>query len=149
MTAPTEFLSYQRARFATKLPVGLLYSPSHYWIARQEQSLWRIGLTKFASRILGEMVDYGFDLKPGAGVTSGQVLGWIEGFKARSDVVCIAEGKFAGVNPQLEESITLINQDPYDTGWLYAVRGQPDVACIDVQGYMRILDETIDRLSKE
>src|SRR6185503_5988298 len=78
-------LHYRRSRFVTHLPVNYLYSPSHCWIALQEGGLWRVGLTKFATRMLGEMVDHGFDIELESPVASGQIIGWIEGFKAISD----------------------------------------------------------------
>ena len=139
-------LHYKRSRFVTHLPVDYLYSPSHGWIARQEGDLWRVGFTKFAVRMLGDMVDHGFEIEPGAPVQPGQIVGWIEGFKAISDVFCIAEGVFAGANPVLKERITVVNKDPYGEGWLYMVRGKPDSKCVDVHGYRAILDRTIDKI---
>ena len=139
-------LHYKRSRFATHLPVDYLYSPSHGWIAQQEGDLWRVGFTKFAVRMLGDMVDHGFEIEPGAPVQPGQIVGWIEGFKAISDLFCIAEGQFAGPNPLLKEKITLVNKDPYGEGWLYMVKGKPDSKCVDVHGYRAILDRTIDKI---
>ena len=106
-------LHYKRSRFVTQLPVDYLYSPSHGWIARQEGDLWHVGFTKFAVRMLGDMVDHGFETGLDAAVQPGQIVGWIEGFKAISDLFCIAEGTFAGVNPLLKERITVVNKDPY------------------------------------
>ena len=145
-TSKPRTLHYKRARFITQLPVDYLYSPSHCWAARQEDDLWRIGLTKFATRMLGEMVDHGFDIEQGAPVASGQIIGWVEGFKAISDVFCIAEGNFSGANPVLKEKITVINKDPYGAGWLYMVKGKPDAKCVDVRSYQAILDKTIDKI---
>ncbi len=139
-------LHYKRSRFVTHLPVDYLYSPSHCWIARQEDDLWRVGFTKFAVRMLGDMVDHGFEIEPGALVQPGQIVGWIEGFKAISDLYCIAEGSFAGANPLLKERITVVNKDPYGEGWLYMVKGKPDSKCVDVHGYRAILDKTIDKI---
>jgi glycine cleavage system H protein len=147
-TSP-DILEYTRARFTARLPRAYLYTRSHFWIDLAEGSFFRIGLTKFASRMLGEMVDYGFELESGAAVNSGQVIGWIEGFKAISDLVCIADGQFAGPNPALESNITLVNHDPCGAGWLYAVNGTPDPTCVDVQAYAAILDQTIDKLLQE
>ncbi len=141
-----KILPYKRAHFATQLPADYLFSPSHAWIAPQDAAHWRVGLTKFATRMLGEMVDHGFELEAGAPVQSGQIVGWIEGFKAISDLFCIAEGTFAGGNPALKEKITLVNQDPYGAGWLYLVQGRPDAKCVDVYAYRELLDKTIDRL---
>jgi len=130
----------------TQLPVDYLYSPSHCWIADQTEGLWRVGLTKFATRMLGEMVDHGFEIETDAPVESGQIIGWVEGFKAISDIFCIAQGNFSGPNPVLKEKITVINKDPYGAGWLYVVKGKPDAKCVDVRDYQAILDKTIDKI---
>ena len=145
-TETPKTLHYKRSHFATRLPVDYLYSPSHCWIARQEGDLWRVGLTKFAVRMLGEMVDHGFAAEPGAPVRPGEVIGWIEGFKAISDLFCVALGNFAGGNPLLKEKIAVVNKDPYGAGWLYVVEGKPDSRCVDVHGYRAILDKTIDKI---
>jgi glycine cleavage system H protein len=74
----------------------------------------------------------------------------VEGFKAISDVYCVAQGTFAGGNSALRETISLIDKKPYAEGWLYAVRGAPDEKCLDVQGYRQHLDRAIDLiLSKQ
>ncbi len=144
--AKPKSLHYKRSHFVTHLPVDYRYSPSHLWLARQADELWRVGLTKFATRMLGDMVDCGFELTPDSPVTSGQIIGWVEGFKAISDVYCVLEGKFSSANPALKEKISAISKDPYGAGWLYEVRGRPDAKCVDVQAYKTILDQTIDRI---
>ena len=145
-TAQPKTLYYKRSHFVTLLPVDYLYSPSHVWLAPQAGSLWRVGFTKFATRMLGDLVDCGFTAQPDAAVASGQILGWVEGFKAISDVYCVLDGAFSGANPGLKEDITVITQDPYAAGWLYAVRGQPDGKTMDVHAYRTLLDQTIDRI---
>ena len=139
-------LHYKRSHFATPLPVDFLYSPSHAWIAPHDERRWRVGLTKFATRMLGEMVDHGFELEEDAPVQAGQIIGWVEGFKAISDLFCIGEGKFLGGNPALRKKINLISQEPYGAGWLYLIEGRPDAKCVDVHAYREILDKTIDRI---
>jgi glycine cleavage system H protein len=141
-------LVYQRARFTTRLPMVRRYSPSHFWLAPEEGGLWRIGMTKFATRMLGEMVDHHFEPAPGTPVVPGQAMGWIEGFKALTELYCVASGIFAGENPLLNGDISLISRDPYGDGWLYRVQGEPDAAAVDAKGYAALLDATIDRLSE-
>jgi glycine cleavage system H protein len=143
---PAKTLPYRRSHFATQLPVDYLYAPSHAWITPRNDDIWRVGLTKFATRMLGEMVDHGFETHVGAAVRPGQILGWVEGFKAISDLFCIAEGKFVGSNPALKEKISLISKEPYGAGWLYEVKGKPDGKCFDVHAYRALLDKTIDRI---
>jgi glycine cleavage system H protein len=143
-------LFYKRSHFVTHLPVDYLYSRSHFWLARQESSEWRIGLTKFATRMLGDMVDHGFEIEANSSVAVGQIVGWVEGFKAISDIYSVAAGTFMGSNPSLREKISLIDKQPYADGWLYAMRGNPDEKCLDVHGYRDHLNRAIDLiLSKQ
>lgn len=142
----SETVYYKRARFLTHLPVARFYTKSHYWLLEVEPGLWRIGMTRFASRMLGDIVDFGFQVEAQSGVSVGQSIGWLEGFKAISEIYCVASGEFHRQNPALEEDITRIDTKPYDEGWLYEVHGTPDRDAMDVHGYTAILDATIDKM---
>jgi len=148
-TDQPEALHYERARFVTRLPGDYLYSPAHLWIARQRGNTWRAGLTTFATRRLGEIVEHGFTFALRAPVSAGQIIGWVEGFKAISDILCLVEGRFAGANPALKERISLINKDPYGAGWLYAVKGKPGAECVEARAYAKLLDRSIDECLKQ
>src|SRR5262245_44442346 len=139
---------YKRATFVTHLPVEYLYTQSHSWLARFGEGQWRIGYTKFALRMLGDLVDVRFDLEPEAPVQVGDVVGSIEGFKAISDIYCVGKGRFVRSNPQLasEPGLEDVSRKPYDEGWLYQITGDPDSRAMDVNGYRMWLDMTIDRI---
>jgi glycine cleavage system H protein len=145
--APTVF--YRRSRFATRLPVDRLYTPAHYWLVEEEPGVWRVGLTGFATRMLGDLVEYGFSVKPGAAISVGQTIGWLEGFKAIADLYSVARGEFLGANEALAGDITLVESEPYKRGWLYRVRGEPADPRLDVQGYVELLDTTIDAMLRD
>jgi glycine cleavage system H protein len=147
-SGPPATTFYKRVTFSTHLPVRALYHAAHFWIAREEEggSRWRIGYTKFATRMLGEIVDHQLEKGAGDPVHDGEIIGSIEGFKAISDLYCIADGTFAGSNPALRERIELLGKDPYGAGWIYQVDGTPDARCMEVAEYCRLLDTTIDRL---
>ncbi len=139
-------LLYQRQRFVTRLSRNCLYTPSHYWLT-SHNGIWRVGLTRFATRMLGEIVDYGFEAQPGAPIQPGQVIGWVEGFKTVSEIPSTIEGRFNGWNSGLEGNTELIDRDCYNEGWLYEASGQPGSDCLDVEGYQALLDRTIDQLA--
>src|SRR5688572_10746056 len=100
---------YKRATFVTHLPAGHLFTPSHSWLSRvQDHSgqpsapkRWRVGYTKFALRMLGEIVDVQVEKQPGGAIAPGDILGNIEGFKALSDLYAVGRGKFLRANPAL------------------------------------------------
>jgi glycine cleavage system H protein len=149
MASENKTLLFKRVHFATRLPVNCVYSPSHFWARRNEGGVWRVGFTKFATRMLGDMVDHGFEVKAGTEIKPGQILGWVEGFKAISDVYGFCAGDFVGTNPKLQTNIALINKKPYAAGWLYETRGTLDDKCVDAAGYAAILDQTIDKMLEQ
>jgi len=140
---------YKKSTFVTHLPVVYRYSPSHSWAMETEAGRWRVGLTKFATRMLGEMVDYGFESKAADPIEPGQIIGWLEGFKAISDLYTLIDGTLEGVNPALEEDITLISKDPYGKGWLYEASGTLDERCMPVDDYVKLLDTTIEKILEQ
>ena len=139
-------IAYKRSRFSTRLPAAYLYTPAHYWLRETDPGVWQVGFTKFASRMLGDIVEFDFKVPPGTPIETGQVIGWTEGFKAMSDIYSAASGEFLGPNPALAREITLIDHHPYGEGWLYSVRGRPDPKATDVNGYIAVLDATIDTM---
>src|SRR4051794_5073646 len=89
--APPKQIYYKRSRFSSRLPADRLYSPSHFWMLETEPGLWRVGFTKFATRMLGDFVEHGFAVKPDDPVSLGQAIGWVEGFKALTDLYCVLD----------------------------------------------------------
>ncbi len=139
---------YKRATFATHLPVEHLFTPSHNWLSRvpEQENRWRVGYTKFALRMLGEIVDVQVEKKAGDALLPGDIVGNIEGFKALSDLYSVGRGKLVGANPGLVTSLEPLSEKPYDEGWIYEFEGHPDERAMDVSGYRNLLDATIDRM---
>lgn len=147
--APTKTLFFKRSNFATHLPADALYSPSHYWLVPEAEGVWRVGFSKFAVRMLGELVDQKFEVSPGAPIQPGTILGWIEGFKAISDIYSVIDGEFRGGNPALAGQLDQIHEAPYGAGWLYRAAGKPDANCMPASDYASLLNATIDRMLQQ
>lgn len=142
----TPDIHYKRSRFSTRLPWDRLYTASHFWVIEAEPGHWRVGLTKFAHRMLGDIVDLEFEIAEGAAVEVGEIIGSLEGFKARTELYAVLRGTFLGGNPALATSLDVLDSDRYGAGWLYAVAGSPDPAALDAAGYAAVLDATIDKM---
>ncbi|MCX7887148.1 MAG: glycine cleavage system protein H [Verrucomicrobiae bacterium] len=138
-------ISYRRCKFSTMLPKAYRYTAGHHWLAEIAPGLWRVGLTRFALRMLGDFVEMHLHVQPGSRVHVGDEIGWYEGLKARTDLFCVAEGVFERGNPGLSDP----REDPYGAGWLYEVRGNPDPQSFDAQAYIALLDATIDKLQQD
>ena len=137
---------YKRARFVTHLPVNRRYTASHFWLQEESPGVWRVGFTKFATRMLGDLVEYDLSVGPGSLVEIGQEIGSVEGFNAVTALYSVAEGTMLGIGDQVAGDITIVESDPYSRGWLYRVAGRPDPESVDVDGYAAILDTTIDKM---
>ncbi|MBM3771035.1 MAG: glycine cleavage system protein H [Acidimicrobiia bacterium] len=148
MTAvpPERTVYYRRSRFTTHLPVDRLYSPAHYWILEEAPGIWRVGLTRFATRMLGDIVEFHFTVASGSRVEIGDEVGTVEGMKAISSVFAVGTGQFLGDSPALRQDVTLVESDCYGEGWLSKLSGQPAPDVVDVHGYVAILDATVDKM---
>lgn len=139
-------IAYARSRFATELPVECRYTTSHFWLREEAAGVWRVGLTKLATWLLGDPVEFEFSLGAGATLAVGQEIGWVEGLKALTTIHSVAEGELLVTGDGIRSDITLIGSEPYTRGWLYRVRGRPAPDCIDVHGYIAVLDVTIEEI---
>jgi len=145
-SAPGQTVYYRRSRFTTHLPSERRYSPAHYWLLEESKGVWRIGFTKFATRMLGDIVEFEFTAVPGASIAVGDEIGSVEGLKAVTSVFSAGAGEFLGEGQLLRQDVTLAESDPYGNGWLYRLRGEPAPDTVDVHGYVAILDATIDKM---
>jgi glycine cleavage system H protein len=101
-------------------PEGLHYHPEHDW-ARVEGEEATFGITWYAQDALGEVV---FFEPPATGteVKANEAYAEIESVKAVSDVYAPLSGEVIAVNEAVSETPELINEDPYDAGWLIRVK---------------------------
>jgi glycine cleavage system H protein len=101
------------------VPTNLKYTKEHEW-ARVEGNRVTIGITDYAQHQLGDVV-YVELPSVGAGVKYMQPFGVVESVKAASDLFSPVSGKVVEVNSALEDSPELVNQSPYDDGWMLVV----------------------------
>jgi len=141
-----DLISYQRARFATRLPARRRYTMTHCWLQPEPGGIWRVGFTALAAWLLGDAVEFRFSAEPGATVLAGHEIGWVEGLKSVATLYGAVQGEFLGANDALAADITGLTSDPYERGWLYRVRGEPSPDCLDVRSYVALLDQTVDEV---
>ncbi|MGA2285775.1 MAG: glycine cleavage system protein GcvH [Dehalococcoidia bacterium] len=101
-------------------PKDRRYTREHEWVlVRGGEAL--VGITDFAQEQLGDLVY--FDL-PDAGkqLRQNQKLGEVESVKAVSEIYAPLSGEVVEVNPKVNETPEVVNQDPYGEGWLLKVK---------------------------
>jgi glycine cleavage system H protein len=102
------------------LPDDVRYAEDHEWI-RSEGDKVRIGISDYAQDQLGDIV---FVELPQSGDTfeKGEEFGTVESVKAVSELYIPIGGEILSVNTALEESPDLVNQSPYNDGWMIEVK---------------------------
>ena len=123
-------------------PSNLRYTKDHEWILL-EGNVATIGITEFAQRELGDIVfvDINSLNKP---VAAEEVFGTVEAVKTVSDLFMPVAGTVSEVNPELDGSPELVNQDPYGEGWMVkvTVNNPADVeALLDAAAYQALVGE--------
>ncbi len=108
-----------------EFPNDLYYDKNHAW-ARVEGNTITQGYTEFAQKLAKE-IQFVEIPKVGRAVTQGQAVMSIESGKWVGRVLAMVSGKVTAVNEELESSPTLINESPYEQGWLIKIEASnPD-----------------------
>ena len=101
------------------IPSDLKYSSEHEWI-RVEGNLATIGITDYAQEELGDIVNVELP-DEGDEIHKDEAFGAVESVKASSEVFSPVSGKIVEVNEPLMDAPEMINEDPYDEGWMVKV----------------------------
>jgi len=98
----------------------LFYTESHEWV-KVHGDVAYIGITDYAQSELGDIV-YVELPEEGDEITMGEAFGSVEAVKAVEDIIAPLSGEVLKVNSELESSPELINQSPFEDGWLIKIR---------------------------
>lgn len=102
------------------LPEDLSYSEEHEWVKKEEGQQVRIGITDFAQSELGDIVFVELP-EEGDEVEANEPFGSVESVKTVSELYAPVSGKVVEVNSELEEAPEMVNQSPYEEGWMIVV----------------------------
>ncbi len=102
------------------IPNHLLYTREHEWIEKNDDVV-TIGITEHAQESLGDLV-YVELPEIGQDVEAGDHFAVVESVKAASEVYSPVTGEVIEVNSELEEEPEIINEAPYDDGWIVKIR---------------------------
>ena len=101
------------------VPSDRYYTKTHEWF-KLSDGVGVIGITEYAQDMLHEIVY--IDLPEiGAEIVAGDSFMEIESVKSVSEIYSPVSGKIINVNADLENSPELVNDSPYEDGWLVKI----------------------------
>lgn len=118
-------------------PKGYKFNKTDEWVKVDGDSA-KIGISDFAQDQLSDIVYIEFNKEAGESIEKGQILATIESVKAAADVNSPINCKVLEVNESLSDTPEVLNEDPYENGWLYKVEfSNPSELddLLDAEGY--------------
>ena len=103
-------------------PSDRQYTKEHEWLKIQdaESNLAIVGITDYAQEQLGDVVFIDMP-EIGSNLVHMEKMGEIESVKAVSDLFSPVSGEVIKTNSELLDRPELINEDPYNEGWILQV----------------------------
>lgn len=99
---------------------GLYYSKEHEY-AKVEGDIVTVGITDYAQNSLHE-ITYVEIKEVGTTLSANDECGLVESMKASSDIITPVAGDIIEVNGELEDAPEIVNESPYDKGWMFKVK---------------------------
>jgi glycine cleavage system H protein len=127
-------------------PTDRRYSRDHEWAKNQDDGTVLVGITFYAQEHLGDIVFLELP-KVGATLNQMQKLGEVESVKSVSDVFSPISGEVVAVNQVVVDSPELVNEDPYEKGWLVQFKPSQQaemdalMTAADYESFLETLDE--------
>lgn len=102
------------------VPKDLRYTREHEWV-RVKAGEAEMGITDFAQGELGDVIFVDLPA-PGTRVSQMKSFGSIDAVKTVSDLFAPVTGEIVAVNTELKDNPALVNQSPYEKGWMVRIR---------------------------
>lgn len=122
------------------VPTDLRYVQSHEWVRDEGDGTVTVGITDHAQKLLGDLVFVELP-EVGTQVQAEAECAVVESVKAASDVYSPVTGEVVAVNTDLVDAPETINEDPYESGWLFKVRlneVEELEGLLDADGYIQL-----------
>lgn len=102
------------------IPQELRYTKDHEW-ARVSGELIEVGITDYAVGQLGDVTLVDLP-EPGSALSAHKRFGDIESVKTVSELFAPVSGEIVEVNEELRDKPELVNDSPYEKGWMIRLR---------------------------
>ncbi|EAS40641.1 glycine cleavage system protein GcvH [Photobacterium profundum] len=99
----------------------LKFAESHEWVRDNGDGTITMGISNHAQGLLGDVVFVDLP-EVGDSIEAGETFSLVESVKAASDIYAPVTGEIVEINDELEDSPELINEEPYEGGWIAKIK---------------------------
>jgi glycine cleavage system H protein len=115
----TEFLEFTLEKFTFKVAADRTYSKEGVW-AKQDGDQVILGMSDYLQQRSGDIA-FADIVEAGTALVMGEPFADIETIKADLELAGPVSGTVQAVNEKLDFEPEIINQDPYEQGWMAVV----------------------------
>jgi glycine cleavage system H protein len=116
-----------------RIPQGIFFSRHHTWTHLAENGEAKVGMDDFLQHVTGK-VNITDLMDPGESIRKGDMLTEIVQDGKRLRIYAPISGEIVQTNPLIRENPVAVNEDPYDSGWLYKIK--PSAWTRETRSYM-------------
>jgi len=102
-------------------PDDLLFAATHEWARKLDDDVIEVGISDYAQESLGDVV-YVELPEIGSTVSAKEECCAVESVKAASDIYAPVSGDIVAVNDLLDGEPELLNESPYEKGWMFRIK---------------------------
>ncbi len=147
-----DFLEATFDKFTFRVATDRLYSAEGVWVQAESDDRARVGVTDFLQQHSGDLAFISVK-KPGTKVAIGDEFAEMETMKMNLSLIAPITGSVIEVNPALELTPEVVNQDPYGQGWLALIqpasRATEKTKLIDAQAYFALMKAQVEQEQRQ
>ncbi len=143
-----EFLESRVDKFTFRVATDRYYTPEGVWVLPESATRVRLGFTDFLQQRSGDVA--AITVQPaGTRLGVGDDFAELETVKVTQGAPSPVAGAVVEVNPALERTPEVVNEDPYGEGWLTVVDAPSweteRVKLLDARAYQAVMQSQIEQ----
>ncbi len=143
-----EYLEATFDKFTFRVATDRVYSPEGVWFQAQPDGRVRVGVTDFLQQHSGD-VAFMTVKPPGTKLAAGDEFAEMETMKMNQGLTTPVAGTVVEVNRALDAAPEIVNQAPYEQGWLALIEPESwdtaKVKLLDPQAYFAVMQAQVQQ----
>ncbi len=119
-----------------------LYTGKHIWV-KVEKGIATIGISDYAQKKMQEILTIELP-HLNERIEAGEIIGSLGSIDSALDIISPVSGKIIDVNEELLDNPELINESPYDRGWIVKIEMKNEeelYGLMDPEDYRKYIEE--------